>query len=154
MHHSLRNLTVLFSFAIGSLAHAQLNVTGIYQHTVVPNYYASVHQNGNQITAALFTSMNVSGSGIGFQGQYGSVYPNQLNYWELVGGPVSGTTATLSGETSFGGCYAVYRVDLSVPNTVTATVQSITNTALGNSMGMNCRVASPPGTVSTMVRIF
>jgi hypothetical protein len=121
----------------------------------------SVHQNGGQLIVGSFWQVPVlSDRPIDFFLGDGQIMHNvpRLDSWDLHGGPISGNTATVAGENNFGACNAAYHIvfDGTGGN---VTRQGMSQTALGNSRGIDCgiyyqRLVNAFGTTFRITRIF
>lgn len=129
---------------------------GIYQLGSTQTYW-TVQQNGNNMIAAEFTTL--PSTGISLTTTSGvTVRPNVLDVWELHSGPISGTTAQLTGNSIYGACSQVITAVFDAFGNVRSTISSLTNTTLGTAQGINCnaillQIQSTTGLTRTLTKV-
>lgn len=129
---------------------------GIYQLGNSPTYW-TVQQNGNNLIVGEFTS--ITAAGITLTTTTGVIVrPNNLDTWELRSGTISGNTAQLTGNSTYGACSQTISAVFDNTGTVRSTTMSMTNTVLGTTLGINCnsvmlQIQSTTGLSRTLTKV-
>ncbi len=87
-----------------------------------------------------------------------TVRPDNLDVWELRSGTISGSTATLSGNTAFGSCLQTTSAVFDGFGNVRATITALANTAQGTKQGIDCQavlaqIQSTSGLTRTLTKV-
>lgn len=131
----MKTLAALALFASSSVMAAGI-YDGIYANQTAANEYLSVHTNGNQLIVTEYTAVTSNGS-VAFSSVIGTIRPPAVPVWQLFNGPISGSTANLTGQYPFNAC--AISLTLNFTNVgLTATINSATNTSIGAASGANC----------------
>lgn len=129
---------------------------GIYQLGSSQTYW-TVQQNGAHLIVGEFTSL--PSTGISLTTTSGvTVRPSNLDTWELRSGTISGSTAQLSGNSTYGACLETISAVFDAFGNVRSTTVSMTNTALGTTQAINCnavmlQILSTTGLTRTLTKV-
>jgi sugar lactone lactonase YvrE len=113
-------------FGVASPAPVAGPVDGIYLWSA-DNYF-SLHQVGADLIATNYFNENYPIAG-----------GPQLNSYDLLGGSFKGATAQISGTRYHRACNVTYSLTVNADGSLTATRNSVTNTAAANAAGINCQ---------------
>jgi hypothetical protein len=109
---------------------------GIYANTQSNVDYLSIHTNGSTIIAAQYTWWPASG--IFARNVLGTVYPKQMNTWDLYNGSIDDSgNAVLSGEGFFNSCFVNLAARFSGGN-LHVTILSAVQTLAGQASNVSC----------------
>ena len=127
---------------------------GIYQ--TGPMDYLSVHQNGNTVIVGQFSTVPPLGSIVNI-GDGQRFFPPRADVWDLLSGELKGTSATLTGEVSYGACHANYSISFRTGGAFIAR-NFFSNTEAGTAQGVDCdalfRVLRSYGAGIDAVKVF
>ncbi|GAA4425739.1 hypothetical protein [Acidovorax lacteus] len=108
---------------------------GIYVDATNSNNYVSVLTNGDRIVVTQYEI--IPASNIFFSTQIGTVYPRQVNTWQLLQGNISGNIANLSGQLAFNQCNVRITVNFT-GTSFTANTTSASSSGAAYSSTINC----------------
>ena len=131
-HALLLGLTFFFGQA---QAQSTLSYDGIYQWSA--GQYLSLHQDGTHMIGTIYFTNDGSYSFPAPAG--GGVLPvPQLDLFDLMGGPVTGSTAQMDGTRFHRECNVAYDFKFNNDATITVTRIGVSNTAAANSAHISC----------------
>ena len=124
---------------------------GIYQWS--SSHYLSIHQHGSRIIATIY--FNDDGS-FNFNSSDSHVLPvPQLDVFDLLNGPLTGSKATISGTRFHRTCNETYDFAFSDSGSITVTKTGVSNTAAADLAGISCAaITDPIGTVLIVPKIL
>lgn len=121
---------------------------GVYQSTVNPEQFYSIHQNGSTILLTAYGTLPTDGT-IGLTYGTSQFRPPKLYTWEVQTGQIQGSRAIMTGGTLQNACTVTYQLDMS-PTTITATLMH----AEPRIANIPCASLLPAGTVVSGTRMF
>jgi hypothetical protein len=107
---------------------------GIYQ--TGPTDYLSIHQNGNTVIVGQFSTFSSLGLNVDI-GDGQRFFPQRADVWNLLSGELNGSSATLTGEVSYGACLANYTITFQ-PGAAFIARNYFSNTQAGAAQGIDC----------------
>gem|GEM_PF-4880136 len=113
---------------------------GIYAHPLSNASWVSLHHDDTRVVAASFNSTLTLDGSVAITTAIGVIIPSVMNTWDLLGGPLSGNVATISGEVLFGACQATMKIVLSDGSFQLSPVSSV-QTATGRRTNFSCQNA-------------
>jgi hypothetical protein len=125
-------------FGVASSAAVAGPVDGIYQWS--NGNYLSLHQDGADLIATNY-----------FNEDYPVAGGPPLNSYDLLGGSFKGATAQIAGTRYHRACRVDYSLTVNADGSLTATRNSVANTASADAAGINCKaiVEAAEGTSAT-----
>ncbi len=136
-----RTLAVLALISLATTALAGGRYDGIYAHPLSNASWMSVHHDDTRMVAAAFASLVQMDVRTPITLPIGATYPPIINTWDLLGGPLSGNVATVSGEVLFGACHATFKLVFG-PDSFQLFPLSVTQTAQGRRDNFPCQNAT------------
>lgn len=131
-----RTLLLGLTFFFGQVqAQATSPYDGIYQWS--PGQYLSLHQDGTKIIAALFFTNDGNYTFPAAAGA-GTLPVQQLDIFDLMSGPVTGSTAQMDGTRFHRACNVAYDFRFNNDATITVTRIGVSNTAAAGSAHISC----------------
>ncbi len=124
---------------------------GIYQWSL--GNYLSIHQHGGRIIATLY--FNADGS-FTFPSSDGHVLPvPQLDIFDLLNGPITGSIAKMTGTRFHRACNETHDFVFDDSGNITVTKTGVSNTAAADLAGISClAITDPVGTVRIVPKIL
>lgn len=125
---------------------------GVYQSTVNPEQFYSIHQNGDTLLLTSYGAMTTDGAIYLGYGGY-QFRPPKIYIWDVQTGKLEGSRAIMTGGSMQNACTITYQLDLSV-ELITATLLHAEQRVGGAVNGIPCQSLTPVGTVVSGRRMF
>ncbi|MGB6100226.1 MAG: hypothetical protein WBG44_05050 [Comamonas sp.] len=135
-----RALVILALASIAACAVAGGRYDGIYAHPLSNAAWVSLHHDDTRVVAAAFSSSLQFDGSVVIATAIGVTIPSVMNTWDLLGGPLSGNVAIISGEVLFGACQATMKIVLADGSFQLFPVSSV-QTAQGKRTNFSCQNA-------------
>lgn len=134
--------------AASGVAMAAGQFDGVYQSTINPEQFYSIHQNGSTVLLTSYGALPTDGT---IAITYGSSQfrPPKMYTWEVQIGQIQGASAIMTGGTLQNACTVTYKLDMSA-SAITATLIKA-EPRLAN---IPCASLLPAGTVLKANRMF
>ncbi|MBV8620391.1 MAG: S8/S53 family peptidase [Curvibacter sp.] len=130
---------------------APVNVGGVYQSTTNGNLYLTAYQSGSRLVVTVYSNAAVSGLTVSSAG--GNFAPAWYDYFNLLGGSISGSQGTLSGYDAYRSCNVALTIAFTTSGAAT-TVTGASATAQGLAQGIQCQQIDAVGTSTQWTKIL
>lgn len=134
--------------ALSGAAMAAGQFDGVYQSTINPEQFYSIHQNGSTVLLTSYGTMPTDGS-ISITYGASQFRPPKIYTWDVQLGQIQGASAIMTGGTLQNACTVTYKLDMSAES-ITATLIKA-EPRLAN---MPCSSLLPAGAVVSARRMF
>ncbi|QEA13240.1 hypothetical protein [Comamonas flocculans] len=135
-----RVLATLALISLAATAFAGGRYDGIYASPLSNASWVSLHHDDVRVVAASFNSTFRMDGTVIITTTIGTTIPSIMNTWDLLGGPLSGNVASISGEFNYGTCYVTMRLVLADGSFQVFPVSSV-QTAQGRRTNVSCQNA-------------
>ena len=120
---------------------------GIYQWS--PGYFLSVHQNADHLIGSIYWVYT------GNTEQVGSRVIPEVDTFDLMGGPIVGSTATVTGTRFYRACALSYGLTFNSDSSLSVRLNSVSNSPGVSVADVDCAARyTPVGSVRTIPRIY